>query len=55
MIKDLLWGAAVFIIGLIIVVAFSSISSGHEQSFQLGLIVSILYLASIIFVSAKKK
>jgi hypothetical protein len=56
MAKDFLSGAMVFIVGFLIVILLSStISSSPEQSYQMGVVGSILYLASIIFVTSKKK
>jgi predicted Na+-dependent transporter len=53
MAKDLLSGASVFILGLIVVIVVSSASSTPEQSYQMGIVAAILYLASVLYVSRR--
>ncbi|MGF3104514.1 hypothetical protein [Rossellomorea sp. DUT-2] len=55
MTKDFLSGAFVFILGLFIVIIVSAASSTPEQSYQMGMVAAILYLASVLYVSLKQR
>lgn len=52
--KKYLEGIIVYIVGIIIVIATSLLTSSPKESYFLGIIAAIIYLASIIYITRKR-